>query len=180
MKGEDELMGRDNTPMEIERKFLVKKLPGNLDSYPSHKITQGYICTSPVIRVRKWDSDYFFTYKSGGLMAHSEIEAPISAEAFNHLLAKSDGTVISKTRYVIPESDKDELVIELDVFEGDFAGFVMAEVEFPSEELAASYTPPEWFGGEVTYDPLCHNANMVSLTGDERETFLAKYGYKDC
>ena len=57
--------------MEIERKFLIEKenLPENLASYPCHRIEQGYLCTSPVVRIRRQDDDYFLTYKSKGLMA---------------------------------------------------------------------------------------------------------------
>lgn len=51
--------------MEIERKFLIKKenLPENLASYPCHRIEQGYLCTSPVVRIRRQGDDYFLTYK---------------------------------------------------------------------------------------------------------------------
>ena len=30
--------------MEIERKFLIKKLPDNLTSYKARKIEQAYLC----------------------------------------------------------------------------------------------------------------------------------------
>ena len=60
-------MGNNNN-IEIERKFLIKKLPDDLASYPSHKIVQAYICTSPVIRIRQWDADYILTDKAGGLI----------------------------------------------------------------------------------------------------------------
>ncbi len=40
--------------MEIERKYLIEKeqLPKNLSDYPFHRIEQGYLCTSPVVRIR--------------------------------------------------------------------------------------------------------------------------------
>ena len=37
--------------MEIERKFLLKELPENLDSYPVRHLEQGYLCTAPVVRI---------------------------------------------------------------------------------------------------------------------------------
>lgn len=64
-----------------------------------------------------------------------------------------------KIRYEIPE--KDNLTIELDIFEGRFAGLLLAEVEFSSEAEALSYTPPEWFGKDVTNDAAYHNSNMA-------------------
>ena len=39
--------------MEIERKYLIGCPPENLNSYPSHKIEQGYLCTQPVVRIRR-------------------------------------------------------------------------------------------------------------------------------
>ena len=75
------------------------------------------------------------------------------------LIKKADGNIITKIRYEIPE--KDNLTIELDIFEGRFAGLLLAEVEFSSEAEALSYTPPEWFGKDVTNDAAYHNSNMA-------------------
>ena len=77
--------------MEIERKFLIKKenLPENLASYPCHRIEQGYLCTSPVVRIRRQDDDYFLTYKSKGLMSREEYNLPLTAEAYEHLKPKA-------------------------------------------------------------------------------------------
>ena len=49
--------------MEIERKFLISQenLPQKLVSYHSKKIQQGYLCTDPVVRIRKSDDDYILT-----------------------------------------------------------------------------------------------------------------------
>ena len=49
--------------MEIERKYLVKEIPVNLDQYESKKIAQGYLCTAPVVRIRRSNNDYYMTYK---------------------------------------------------------------------------------------------------------------------
>ena len=123
--------------MEIERKFLIKKLPDNLTSYKARKIEQAYLCTDPVVRVRRDNDDYYLTYKSRGMIVREEYNLPLTKEAYGHLLAKADGNIITKTRYEIPE--KDNLTIELDVFEGKFDGLLLAEVEFASEEEALGY-----------------------------------------
>ena len=144
--------------MEIERKFTVKALPENLDSYPFHLIEQAYLNTDPVQRIRRQDDEYFLTYKSKGLMAREEYNLPLTQEAYEHLKSKADGLVISKTRYLIPE--KNGLTIELDVFHEDYEGLLLAEVEFPSEEAANSYTPPAWFGRDVTFSSDYHNSTL--------------------
>lgn len=147
--------------MEIERKFLIKKLPDNLTSYKARKIEQAYLCIDPVVRVRRDNDDYYLTYKSKGMIVREEYNLPLTKEAYGHLLAKADGIIITKTRYEIPE--KDNLTIELDVFEGKFDGLLLAEVEFASEEEALGYVPPEWFGEDVSNSTKYHNSTLSRL-----------------
>ena len=123
--------------MEIERKYLVSGLPDNIDSYPCRLIEQGYLNTSPVVRVRRDNNNYYLTYKGSGMMAREEYNLPLTQEAYEHLRPKADGIVISKTRYLIPE--KDGLTIELDVFHDDYEGLLLAEVEFETEEEANNF-----------------------------------------
>ena len=143
--------------MEIERKFTVRQLPEDLEGYPSHLLEQGYLNTSPVIRVRREDDNYYLTYKGKGMLAREEYNLPLTAEAYAHLLPKSDGKIIRKRRYLIP---CEPYTIELDIFDEPFAPLVIAEVEFPSEEEANAFQPPEWFDEDVTFDPAYHNSNL--------------------
>ena len=68
--------------MEIERKFLPDPdlLPFRPEDYPVHKIEQGYLCTSPVVRVRRDNDDYILTYKSKGMMIREEYNLPLTEE----------------------------------------------------------------------------------------------------
>ncbi len=144
--------------MEIERKFLVKTIPDNLSEYKCRIIEQAYLCTEPVVRVRKDNDEYYLTYKGRGLMAREEYNLPLTNDSYQHLLAKADGNIITKKRYEIP--DGTGKTIELDIFEGVFKGTVVAEVEFESIEEATSYNAPSWFGKDVTNDTAYHNSNM--------------------
>ena len=143
--------------MEIERKFLIKKLPENLESYPCLFIEQAYLCTDPVVRIRRQNDEYYMTYKGTGLMVREEYNLPLNETAYQHLKKKADGRTITKKRYCIPLG---ELTIELDLFSSP-DGLIMAEVEFPTEEAALSFTPPEWFAEDVTGDSRYHNSNMI-------------------
>ena len=145
---------------EIERKYLVKQVPENLVSYPFHEIEQGYLCTEPVVRIRRQDEEYYLTYKSKGLMIREEYNLPLTKDAYFHLREKIDGRLISKRRYLIP---LDPYTIELDVFRSPKDNLILAEVEFPSEEEALSFTPPEWFGEDVTNSSLYHNSHLSTL-----------------
>ena len=54
--------------MEIERKYLIRRLPGNTENYPCRIISQGYLNTDPVVRIRRDNDKYELTYKSKGFM----------------------------------------------------------------------------------------------------------------
>lgn len=143
--------------MEIEKKFTIKKLPENLTEYPFHLIEQAYLNTDPVIRIRRQDDEYYLTYKGKGLLAREEYNLPLNAQSYTHLLAKADGNVITKKRYLIPYKDH---TIELDVFDKPFAPLVIAEVEFDSLDNANAFIAPDWFQEDVTYDKQYHNSNL--------------------
>ena len=147
--------------MEIERKFLVTTPPENYGSFPLHEIEQAYLCTEPVVRIRKEDDNYYLTYKSKGLLAREEYNLPLTKESYEHLKEKIDGRLITKKRYVIPL--KDSLFIELDIFSGDLAPLMLAEVEFPDKETANHFTPPKWFGEDVTFSSSYHNSTLSKL-----------------
>jgi len=147
--------------MEIERKFLIPALPDNIDSYQFRIIEQAYLCTEPVVRVRRDNNDYYLTYKSAGLMVREELNLPLTKNAYEHLIRKADGNIIRKKRYLIPSEHN--LTIELDIFEAPFADLLLAEVEFSSVEEADSYITPDWFGEDVTLDGRYHNSYLSQL-----------------
>lgn len=161
--------------MEIERKFTIKEMPENLESYPCHHIEQAYLNTNPVVRVRKEDDEYYLTYKGKGMMAREEYNLTLNQESYYHLREKADGNVISKKRYLIPLKNPQfkagcplppngyTLTIELDVFDAPFDSLVLAEVEFGSTEAAESFLPPKWFYEDVTYEEAYHNSNLSKM-----------------
>lgn len=144
--------------MEIERKYLVKTLPENLEQYPCKHIEQGYLNTDPVVRIRRSNDKYTLTYKGEGLMVREEYNLPLNEQAFLHLREKADGILITKRRYLIPYADK--YTIELDIFDGELAPLQLAEVEFETEEEANTFLPPDWFGEDVTFSDKYHNSTL--------------------
>lgn len=151
--------------VEIERKWLVRKIPEDLESYECLEIEQAYLSSSPTVRVRRENDDYYLTYKSSGKestdtsMLRTEYNLPLDRDSYEHLREKKDGILISKKRYLIP--DRNGLKIELDVFGAPYEGLMVAEVEFESLEDAKAYTPPGWFGKDVTLDSKYKNAVMA-------------------
>jgi adenylate cyclase len=91
-------------------------------------------------------------------MSRREVEIELRQDQFEELWPLTEGKRVEKTRYFIEHAP---YTIELDVFEGDLEGLVVAEVEFGSEEEAEKFTPPDWFVKEVTWDSRYQNSNLA-------------------
>ena len=63
--------------MEIEKKYLLKELP-DFSTFEFHKIEQAYLCTDPVVRVRREDETYYMTYKGRGMLVREEYNLPLN------------------------------------------------------------------------------------------------------
>lgn len=146
---------------EIERKFLVKELPPELDRYPHSEIVQGYLMITEndvEIRVRKKGGRCFHTVKSGTGLVRRESEKEITEAEFAEYWPETLGKRIEKVRY---EIEYEESIIELDIYSGELAGLVVAEVEFESEEESSHFLAPDWFETEVTHDERYKNKNLA-------------------
>jgi adenylate cyclase len=146
--------------MEVERKFLVTD-PPQLDVAESAEIAQGYLAIGPEgeVRLRRKGSEPLLTAKRGSGLSRDEAEVGIDDGAFERLWPLTEGRRLHKRRHRIPHG---ELVIEVDVYEGELEGLVVAEVEFPSEQEAGRFEPPEWLGEEVTGDRRYLNETLAT------------------
>jgi CYTH domain-containing protein len=151
----------EKSPVEVERKFLVNALPGNLHEYKHEAIRQGYLVIGEdgsEARLRDRDGAYTLTVKSKGELSRGEWEAPISAEQFATWWPATNGKRVEKTRYSIPF---DEHVVELDIYAGDLSGLVTAEVEFAHETSAYAFQQPDWLSVDVTSDKAYKNQQLA-------------------
>jgi len=143
---------------EIERKFLVRDR-SVLDGALGIAYRQGYLTTDPerTVRIRRAGDHAFVTIKGRSRGAtRAEFEYAIPLEDVPDLLALCLRPVIAKTRYRI---DHAGLTWEVDVFEGDNDGLVVAEVELPAADTTVAL--PAWVGDDVTEDARYYNANLV-------------------
>jgi adenylate cyclase len=138
-----------NPHLEIERKFLIAKLPRNLDHYPHNEITQGYLALgrSAHVRLRKKGRVCTLTFKRGPARAREEREIHLTAAQFATLWPATKGARLTKARYHVPYRG---LTIEVDIYGGSHEGLIVAEVEFPDLQTYHSFRPPAWLGQEVT------------------------------
>jgi CYTH domain-containing protein len=121
------------------------------------------------VRIRKSNDDYYMTYKSrlnitadqGTALCCEEVELALTKESFEHLKEKVDNNLIKKIRYIIPLEKG--LRAELDIFLNRLDGLTMVEVEFPDEESAGAFNPPDWFGEDVTFDNRFKNNYLATV-----------------
>jgi adenylate cyclase len=147
---------------EIERKFLVRKLPGDLTRYPNNEISQGYLVSlddGTQVRLRKSGERFSLTFKRGTGNVREEREVELTAKQFDALWPATAGKRLVKTRYEIPLGDR---VLEIDVYHDRHEGLVVAEVEFDDEESGKNFQAPDWLGDDVTGDPRYSNQLLAS------------------
>jgi CYTH domain-containing protein len=152
----------EEAPREIERKFLVRKSPNDLTSYPHNEISQGYLVSLDdglQVRLRKSGDKYSLTFKRGAGNVREEREIALTAEQFAALWPATEGKRLVKTRYEIPFGER---IVEIDVYHGRHEGLVVAEVEFDAEEAAKNFQPPDWLGADVTGEPRYSNQLLAS------------------
>jgi adenylate cyclase len=145
---------------EIERAFLIERLPGDLRLGPGARLRQGYLAeeAGTQVRLRISGADAILTVKAGGGLVRTEVELPVPPDGAEALWALTEGRRIDKVRHRV---DVDDVTAEVDVYGGKLEGLVRAEVEFDSEEAARRFSPPAWFGREVTDDPRWSNASLA-------------------
>jgi adenylate cyclase len=147
-------------PVEVERKWLLRELP-DLSAHRGEGVTQGYIALSAdgtEVRLREADDKFFLTVKSKGGLVRDEVEVELSQDQFETLWQATAGRRLEKTRYRLPWAGKN---VEVDVYRGALTGLIVAEVEFSSAEESARFTPPPWFGSEVTENEHYKNVNLA-------------------
>ncbi len=146
-------------PTEIERKFLVKNTSWMEGVTPTY-YCQGYIPTlnGATVRVRIGGNKAYICIKSIVVnISRSEFEYPISIEDAKDILHKLCAKpLIEKNRYKI---QRGELLWEIDVFEKDNKGLIVAEVELKSEQDKVEL--PDWILKEVTGVARYYNSMLV-------------------
>jgi adenylate cyclase len=154
-------MGMPNS-REIERKYLLKRLPENLKRSRRYVIAQGYLATEPAgrqVRLRKKGKSASLTFKVGRGRSREEREIKLSPKQFAALWPATAGRRLRKLRYEIPWRN---LLIEIDMYRGRHSGLVVAEVEFPDRVTCARFKPPSWFGREVTGEKRYSNVRLAN------------------
>jgi adenylate cyclase len=161
-------------PFEIERKFLVRGEAWRELATKRVRIRQAYLASDgrASIRVRiKDDRDAALTIKSRTPERRRlEFEYRVPTLEAEALIALRRGSVIEKHRYLVPHGGE---TWEVDVFEGENAGLIVAELELRDENQRIDLPP--WVGREVTGQAAYYNSSLAlhpfaSWSQEKRQT----------
>ena len=144
--------------IEIERKFLLKNSNWKKFSDQGINIKQGYLNTDfeRTVRVRITEDKGVLCIKGkNNNISRVEFEYEIPLNEAISLLALCENAIIEKTRYKI---NQDEITWEIDVFKGDNAGLIVAEVELYKENQI--FNKPDWIGLEVSHESKYFNSAL--------------------
>lgn len=147
--------------LEIERKFRVIDGSWRRSAAGSQRIVQAYLCTGGAceVRLRLKDEVASLTVKRRvDALTREEYECNVDLRFATLLLQRSVhvGAAIEKTRYLVPV---EQLLFEVDVFEGANHGLCVAEVELGTPDKAIPR--PSWLGKEITHDSRYANAQLA-------------------
>jgi len=148
-------------PTEIERKFLLSNDEWRkVEGVRSAPFRQGYLSLQPgrTVRVRIAGEQAYITIKGERTgLARAEFEYAIPIADANYMLDHlCEHPLIEKTRHFVPHNGR---TWEIDVFSGDNAGLIIAEIEF--DDPNQTITLPHWVGTEVTDDIRYYNSHLV-------------------
>ena len=146
---------------EIERKFLIKRLPLEILHSRHYRIAQGYLANERGgrhVRLRKKARTASLTFKVGRASNREEREIRLSSKQFATLWPATTGRRLRKTRYEVPWKN---LTIEIDIYHGRNHGLIVAEVEFPNQTSRRKFKPPPWFGREITGERRYSNVQLA-------------------
>jgi adenylate cyclase len=152
--------------IEIERKFLLNSDDWSQHTDKSVRMAQGYLndmqalrtgAQKASVRIRIAGEQAFLNMKSRELgTTRQEFDYEIPVADAEDLLKLCVGGLIDKTRHYLRHAG---FLWEIDVFEGDNAGLIVAEIELPSADT--EFAKPDWAGRQVTDELRYYNLALA-------------------
>lgn len=168
--------------IEIERSYLAKRLPENLQAFPYKEIMDVYFdedIPRVALRVRKKGESYEITrkYSVSKETTSSQVEETIKITkgGFEGISASPKGKKVRKLRYLY---ELESNTAEVDIFQDDLEGLVLVEVEFKSEEEMNTFVMPDFCLVDVTEEPGIEGGYLAGKSYADIEPMLHTYGYK--
>lgn len=166
--------------LELEKTYLAKYLPKGLTSSKSKEIVDIYIPISrehSKFRIRKNGDKYEITKKiqldKNDASRQTEHTIPLDSEEYA-VLASIPGRKVEKIRYYYEFQSK---IAEIDVFQGELAGFVLVDFEFNSIEELEKFTLPDFCLADVTQEEFVAGGKLCGKSYNDIEPELKRFNY---
>jgi len=167
--------------IELERTFLIKKIPDELEKSNSLEIIDVYIpeaAEHPVLRLRKKGANMELTKKVPlvGTDSSEQKEETIhlSEEEFKEL-QRIGGKKLRKTRHYYNYNNR---VAEIDVYKDDLEGLVVVDFEFNSVDDKNNFIMPDFCLADVTQEKCIAAGIVAGKKYSDIQPILEKYGYR--
>ncbi len=166
--------------IELERTFLLKKIPEGLKDCKSIEIFDIYIPQSaphPILRIRKRGEVFEMTKKAPIENDSSEQEErtiSLSKEELSEL-STLEGKRLRKIRYFYPINNR---TAEIDIYLDNLEGLATADFEFKTVEEKTNFVMPNFCLAEVTQEEFAAAGYLAGKKYEDIQSFLEKYNYK--
>ena len=168
--------------IELERTFLLKYKPQDLEKFPSCEIFDVYVPKEefhPVLRIRSRDRKKFEITKKfpidGNNSSEQEEYTIILSEAEFNAFSKLESKKVRKIRYYYSLLDGQKA--EVDIFLDELEGLCMVDFEFKTKEEKEKFVAPDFCLAEVTQDKWLAGGMLAGGNYLEAQKFLDKYKY---
>jgi CYTH domain-containing protein len=168
--------------IELERTFLAKYLPNDLDNFPSKQMQDNYIpkqARHPVLRIRKNREKFTITkkypksQKDNSIMIEETIN--LTQEEY-HALQQIDSKTHKKIRYQYKTNNSK--ICEIDIYQDNLKGLVIIDFEFNTIEEKNNFIPPDFCLVEVTQEEFIAGGYLCGKSYEDIQEELEKFGYK--
>ncbi len=142
---------RRSISSEIERSFILKRLPQELPNSRGALIKQGYLSIEPdrEVHLHSIEERFFLTAMTGEGLSRGELETEITKIQFMGLWPLTTGRRLEKLRFEYREKD---YVFLIDIYQDKLDSLMLAQIEFKSVNHSRRFTYPDFIGEEVTDD----------------------------
>jgi adenylate cyclase len=155
---------------EVERKFLLGSLPSDIDATSKITYERYFLEVEPGREVRiqrKGDELYREVKTTNSELVSDKEAAPLTAKEFDELRQSAIGS-IERDSYMITGVQN----ASVKIYHGRFEGLIRAEIEFPNTDAASHFSPPDWFGPEITESKLGRDSKLLKLSDAEFKSLL--------
>ena len=167
--------------IELEKTYLIKYLPENLNDREFKEVVDVYIpktADHPKTRIRKSGDKFEITKKEpvnkGDASHQKEQTIKLTEEEFNEL-SKIPGKRISKKRYNYNYKSR---IAEIDIFQKELEGLVVVDFEFVSIEEKDKFEIPDFCLVDITQEKFIAGGKICGKSYNDIEKELKRFGYK--